>query len=117
VVPVIRDCDKKGVITCKRTGRHRAKARDGKLSPGEMQAAFSISSSGNRRLNFPDHQCPKLRSWAHRDPHQTRLEGRPVRTATDAPPSLSYDHRVVDGAEGARFILPEWRQRHSAVIL
>jgi len=86
VVPVIRDCDKKGVLQlAKELGDISAKAREGKLSPGDMQGGtFSISSLGGIDLH-PHHQCAgscHSRRLALRD--QSGMEGRAVRAALDA---------------------------------
>jgi pyruvate dehydrogenase E2 component (dihydrolipoamide acetyltransferase) len=109
VVPVIRDCDKKGVIQlAKELGEVSAKARDGKLSPADMQGGcFSISSLGGiGGLNFtPIINAPEVAILG-----VSRSVMKPVWKDGQFVPrlmlplSLSYDHRVVDGAEGARFI-------------
>jgi pyruvate dehydrogenase E2 component (dihydrolipoamide acetyltransferase) len=109
VVPVIRDSDKKGVIQlAKELGEVSAKARDGKLSPTDMQGGcFSISSLGGiGGLNFtPIINAPEVAILG-----VSRSIMKPVWKDGQFVPrlmlplSLSYDHRVVDGAEGARFI-------------
>jgi pyruvate dehydrogenase E2 component (dihydrolipoamide acetyltransferase) len=109
VVPVIRDSDKKGVIQlAKELGEVSAKARDGKLSPTDMQGGcFSISSLGGiGGLNFtPIINAPEVAILG-----VSRSVMKPVWKDGQflprlmLPLSLSYDHRVVDGAEGARFI-------------
>jgi pyruvate dehydrogenase E2 component (dihydrolipoamide acetyltransferase) len=109
VVPVIRDSDKKGVIQlAKELGEVSAKARDGKLSPTDMQGGcFSISSLGGiGGLNFtPIINAPEVAILG-----VSRSVMKPVWKDGQFVPrlmlplSLSYDHRVVDGAEGARFI-------------
>jgi pyruvate dehydrogenase E2 component (dihydrolipoamide acetyltransferase) len=109
VVPVIRDSDKKGVIQlAKELGEVSAKARDGKLSPTDMQGGcFSISSLGGiGGLNFtPIINAPEVAILG-----VSRSVMKPVWRDGQFVPrlmlplSLSYDHRVVDGAEGARFI-------------
>jgi pyruvate dehydrogenase E2 component (dihydrolipoamide acetyltransferase) len=109
VVPVIRDSDKKGVIQlAKELGEVSAKARDGKLSPTDMQGGgFSISSLGGiGGLNFtPIINAPEVAILG-----VSRSVMKPVWkdgqfvSRLMLPLSLSYDHRVVDGAEGARFI-------------
>ncbi len=109
VVPVIRDPDKKGVIQlAKELGEVSAKARDGKLSPTDMQGGcFSISSLGGiGGLNFtPIINAPEVAILG-----VSRSVMKPVWKDGQFVPrlmlplSLSYDHRVVDGAEGARFI-------------
>jgi pyruvate dehydrogenase E2 component (dihydrolipoyllysine-residue acetyltransferase) len=109
VVPVLRDCDKKGVIQlAKELGDVSAKAREGKLSPTDMQGGcFSISSLGGiGGLNFtPIINAPEVAILG-----VSRSVTKPVWKDGQFVPrlmlplSLSYDHRVVDGAEGARFI-------------
>ncbi|HTS53736.1 MAG TPA: dihydrolipoyllysine-residue acetyltransferase [Burkholderiales bacterium] len=109
VVPVIRDCDKKGVMQlAKDLGEVSAKAREGKLSPADMQGGcFSISSLGGiGGLTFtPIINAPEVAILG-----VARSAMRPVWKDGQFVPrlmlplSLSYDHRVVDGAEGARFI-------------
>ncbi len=109
VVPVIRDCDKKGVMQlAKELGEVSAKAREGKLSPADMQGGcFSISSLGGiGGLNFtPIINAPEVAILG-----VSRAVMKPVWKDGEFVPrlmlplSLSYDHRVVDGAEGARFI-------------
>jgi pyruvate dehydrogenase E2 component (dihydrolipoamide acetyltransferase) len=109
VVPVIRDSDKKGVLQlAKELGEVSAKARDGKLSPGDMQGGtFSISSLGGigGSTFTPIINAPEVAILG-----ASRSVTKPVwRDGQFAPRlmlplSLSYDHRVVDGAEGARFI-------------
>jgi pyruvate dehydrogenase E2 component (dihydrolipoyllysine-residue acetyltransferase) len=109
VVPVIRDADKKGVIQLARElGEVSAKAREGKLSPTDMQGGcFSISSLGGiGGLTFtPIINAPEVAILG-----VSRSVMKPVWKDGQFVPrlmlplSLSYDHRVVDGAEGARFI-------------
>jgi pyruvate dehydrogenase E2 component (dihydrolipoamide acetyltransferase) len=109
VVPVIRDCDKKGVMQlAKELGDISAKARDGKLSPGEMQGGtFSISSLGGiGGSNFtPIINAPEVAILgASRSATKPVWKDGQFVPRLMLPLSLSYDHRVVDGAEGARFI-------------
>ena len=109
VVPVIRDCDKKGVMQlAKELGDISAKARDGKLSPGEMQGGtFSISSLGGiGGSNFtPIINAPEVAILgASRSATKPIWKDGQFVPRLMLPLSLSYDHRVVDGAEGARFI-------------
>jgi pyruvate dehydrogenase E2 component (dihydrolipoamide acetyltransferase) len=109
VVPVIRDVDKKGVLQlAKELGEVSAKAREGKLSPADMQGGtFSISSLGGIGgssftpiINAPEVAILGASRTVTRP--QWRDGGFVPRLML--PLSLSYDHRVVDGAEGARFI-------------
>jgi len=109
VVPVIRDCDKKGVLQlAKELGEVSARVREGKLSPTDMQGGcFSISSLGGiGGLNFtPIINAPEVAILG-----VSRSVMKPIWRDGQFVPrlmlplSLSYDHRVVDGAEGARFI-------------
>ncbi len=109
VVPVIRDSDKKGVLQlAKELGEVSAKAREGKLSPTDMQGGcFSISSLGGiGGSNFtPIINAPEVAILG-----VSRSVMKPVWKdgafvpRLMLPLSLSYDHRVIDGAEGARFI-------------
>lgn len=109
VVPVIRDSDKKGVLQlAKELGEVSAKARDGKLSPGDLQGGtFSISSLGGigGSTFTPIINAPEVAILG-----ASRSVTKPVWNDGQFAPrlmlplSLSYDHRVIDGAEGARFI-------------
>ncbi len=107
LVPVIRDADRKGLMQIARELSELArKARDGKIAPQELKGGtFTITNVGGIGgtyftpiVNFPQvailgigrayeehgHDDPPARLWL--------------------PLSLSYDHRVIDGAEGARFL-------------
>jgi len=109
VVPVIKDSDKKGIVQlAKELGDVSAKAREGKLSPTDMQGGcFSISSLGGiGGSNFtPIINAPEVAILG-----VSRSVMKPVWKdgafvpRLMLPLSLSYDHRVIDGAEGARFI-------------
>jgi len=109
VVPVIRDSDKKGVLQlAKELGEVSAKAREGKLSPTDMQGgSFSISSLGGiGGSNFtPIINAPEVAilGVARSMMKPVWKDGAFVPRLM-LPLSLSYDHRVIDGAEGARFI-------------
>jgi pyruvate dehydrogenase E2 component (dihydrolipoamide acetyltransferase) len=106
---VIRDADKKGVLElASELGALSAKARDGKLAPSDMQGGtFSISSLGGiGGSSFtPIINAPEVAILG-----VSRSIIKPVWRDGQFVPrlmlplSLSYDHRVVDGAEGARFI-------------
>jgi pyruvate dehydrogenase E2 component (dihydrolipoamide acetyltransferase) len=108
MVPVIRDADRKGVADIAReTGELAKKAREGKLSPSEMQGGtFSISSLGGiGGTGFtPIINAPEVAILG-----VSRTATRPVWSGTAFEPrlmlplSLSYDHRVIDGAAAARF--------------
>jgi pyruvate dehydrogenase E2 component (dihydrolipoamide acetyltransferase) len=108
VVAVIRDVDKKGVVELARElGALSAKARDGKLSPAEMQgASFTISSLGGigGTAFTPIVNAPEVAILG-----VVRSKMAPVWNGSDFVPRLmlplclSYDHRVIDGAAAARF--------------
>ncbi len=108
VVPVIRDVDKKTIGTlASECAAMAAKARDGKLSPSDMQGGcFSISSLGGIGGEYftPIVNSPEVAilgvSKASVQPVWNGTEFQPRLTL---PLSLSYDHRVIDGAAAARF--------------
>ena len=108
VVPVIRDVDKKGVFQLARElDEISQKARDGKLTAQDMQGGcFTISSLGGIGGTYftPIINAPEVAilgvSKASMKPVYQNDEFVPRRIL---PFSLSYDHRVIDGAEGARF--------------
>ncbi len=109
VVPVIRDSDKKGALQlAKQLGEISVKAREGKLSPADMSGGcFSISSLGGIGGT---HFTPIINAPEVAILGVSRSATKPVWKDGQfvprlmLPVSLSYDHRVVDGAEGARFI-------------
>ncbi len=109
VVPVIRDVDQKGLFQlAKELAEISQKARDGKLLPKEMQGScFTISSLGGIGgtaftpiVNYPDVAILGV----------SKSQYKPVYIEDNFVPrlmlplSLSYDHRAIDGADGARFI-------------
>lgn len=108
VVPVLRDCDRKGLIDLAvELGELSEKARAGKLSPGEMQGGcFSISSLGGigGTAFTPIVNMPEVAILG-----VSRASMKPVWNGEEFEPrlmlplSLSYDHRVIDGADAARF--------------
>jgi len=109
VVPVIRECDRKGVMQlAKELGEVSARAREGKLSPADMQGGcFSISSLGGiGGLNFtPIINAPEVAILGvSRSVMKPSYRDGQFVPRLMLPLSLSYDHRVIDGAEGARFI-------------
>jgi len=109
VVPVIRDADQKSLIDIAREASALAKkARDGKLSPAEMQGGcFSISSLGGigGTLFTPIINAPEVAILGvSRAEFKPKWDGKKFAPRLMLPLSLSYDHRVVDGAAGARFI-------------
>ncbi len=108
VVPVIKDADRKGVLELARESSElAAKARDGKLSPGEMQGGcFSISSLGGiGGTDFtPIVNVPEVAILGvSRSSIKPVWDGKAFVPRLMLPLSLSYDHRVIDGAAGARF--------------
>ncbi len=108
VVPVVKDADRKGIIELsKEFGDISKKARDGKLSPGDMQGGtFTISSLGGiGGTSFtPIVNAPEVAILG-----VVRSKMSPVWNGSEFVPrlmlplSLSYDHRVIDGALAARF--------------
>ena len=108
VVPVVRDADRKGVFEVARElGEISKLARDKKLKPGDMQGGtFSISSLGGigGTAFTPIINAPEVAILG-----VSKSALRPVWTGKDFAPrlilplSLSYDHRVIDGAAAARF--------------
>ncbi|TFL11204.1 dihydrolipoyllysine-residue acetyltransferase [Pusillimonas caeni] len=108
VVPVIRDADKKGVIElATETSELAALAREGKLSPAQMQGGcFSISSLGGiGGTSFtPIINAPEVAILGvSRSSHMPVWDGQAFQPRLMLPLSLSYDHRVIDGAAAARF--------------
>jgi pyruvate dehydrogenase E2 component (dihydrolipoamide acetyltransferase) len=109
VVPVIRDCDRKGVADIARElGALSEAARDKKLKATDMQGGcFSISSLGGIGgtaftpiINAPEVAILGVSKGTIKPVH----DGSAFVPRLMLPLSLSYDHRVVDGAMGARFI-------------
>ena len=108
VVPVVKDADKKGVIDiAQETGALAAKARDGKLSPADMQGGtFSISSLGGIGGTYftPIINAPEVAILGVcRSQMRPMWDGKQFAPRLILPLSLSWDHRVVDGAGAARF--------------
>ncbi len=108
VVPVIRDVDQKGVVAIARElGELAALAREGRLKPTQMQgASFTISSLGGIGgtaftpiINAPEVAILGVSKAAYKPVYR---EGQFVPRLV-LPLSLSYDHRVIDGAAAARF--------------
>jgi len=108
VVPVVRDVDKKGVLQiAQETSELAKKARDGKLGPADMQGGcFSISSLGGIGgtkftpiVNAPEVAILGVSKSAIRPV----WSGSAFEPKLILPLSLSYDHRVIDGAAAARF--------------
>jgi pyruvate dehydrogenase E2 component (dihydrolipoamide acetyltransferase) len=108
VVPVIKDADKKGILEIAReTTELAAKARDGKLGPNDIQGAtFTISSLGGigGTAFTPIINAPEVAILGvSRSGVKPVWNGKEFAPRTMLPLSLSYDHRVVDGALAARF--------------
>jgi len=109
VVPVIRDVDQKGAVQlAKELQEVSGRMRDGKISPADMQGGcFSISSLGGIGGT---HFTPIINAPEVAILGVSRSAMKPVWKdgafvpRLMLPISLSYDHRVIDGAEGARFI-------------
>jgi len=108
VVPVIRDCDKKGLLQiAQEMGDLAKKARDGKLGPADMSGGcFSISSLGGigGTAFTPIINAPEVAILGV-SKTQTKpvWDGKQFLPKQMLPLSLSYDHRVIDGALAARF--------------
>lgn len=108
VVPVLKDADKKGVLQISQEmGELAKKARDGKLGSADMQGGcFSISSLGGIGgthftpiINAPEVAILGLSKSATKPV----WDGKSFQPRLILPLSLSYDHRVIDGASAARF--------------
>jgi pyruvate dehydrogenase E2 component (dihydrolipoamide acetyltransferase) len=108
VVPVIKNADQKGLSQiAKEMGELSAQAREGKLKPADMQGAtFTISSLGGIGgtsftpiINAPEVAILGL----SKSEIKPVWDGKAFTPRLMLPMSLSYDHRVIDGALGARF--------------
>jgi pyruvate dehydrogenase E2 component (dihydrolipoamide acetyltransferase) len=108
VVPVIKNADQKGLSQiAKEMGELSAQAREGKLKPADMQGAtFTISSLGGIGgtsftpiINAPEVAILGL----SKSEIKPVWDGKAFAPRLMLPMSLSYDHRVIDGALGARF--------------
>jgi len=108
VVPVVKDADKKGIFEiAQETATLAAKARDGKLAIGDMQGGtFSISSLGGIGGTYftPIINAPEVAILGVcRASMKPVWDGKQFAPRLVLPLSLSWDHRVVDGAAAARF--------------
>ncbi len=108
VVPVIRNADQKGVQQiAKEMGELSAKAREGKLGPADMQGGcFSISSLGGigGTAFTPIINAPEVAILGvSKSSTKPVWDGKAFAPRLMLPLSLSYDHRVIDGAAAARF--------------
>ncbi|WP_418315400.1 dihydrolipoyllysine-residue acetyltransferase [Piscinibacter sakaiensis] len=108
VVPVLKDADKKGVLQISQEmGELAKKARDGKMGPADMTGGcFSISSLGGIGgthftpiINAPEVAILGL----SKGQMKPVWDGKAFEPRLTLPLSLSYDHRVIDGASAARF--------------
>ncbi|QYJ82065.1 dihydrolipoyllysine-residue acetyltransferase [Shewanella aegiceratis] len=108
VVPVVRDVDKKGIIELSAELMEiSVKARDGKLKAADMQGScFTISSLGGIGgtaftpiVNYPDVAILGV----SKSEIKPKWNGKEFEPKLMLPLSLSYDHRVIDGAMAARF--------------
>jgi pyruvate dehydrogenase E2 component (dihydrolipoamide acetyltransferase) len=110
VVPVIKGADSKGVLEiAKEMAELSAKAREGKLAAADMQGGcFSISSLGGigGTMFTPIINAPEVAILGvSRNVTKPVWDGKQFAPRLMLPLSLSYDHRVIDGAEAARFIV------------
>jgi pyruvate dehydrogenase E2 component (dihydrolipoamide acetyltransferase) len=108
VVPVIKEADRKGILQISQEMNELAKkARDGKLSPSDMSGGcFSISSLGGigGRYFTPIINAPEVAIMGVcRSTTEPRWDGKAFQPRLILPLSLSWDHRVIDGAAAARF--------------
>jgi pyruvate dehydrogenase E2 component (dihydrolipoamide acetyltransferase) len=108
VVPVIKDADRKGIFQISQEMSELAKkARDGKLGPADMSGGcFSISSLGGigGRYFTPIINAPEVAIMGVcRSSTEPRWDGKAFQPRLILPLSLSWDHRVIDGAAAARF--------------
>ena len=108
VVPVIRDVDRKGANElAQETSELAKKARDGKLGPAEMSGGcFSISSLGGigGTAFTPIVNAPEVAILGvSKSATKPVWDGKQFAPRLILPLSLSYDHRVIDGAAAARF--------------
>ena len=108
MVPVIKDADKKGVMQISvEMGDLAKKARDGKLGPADMSGAcFTISSLGGigGRYFTPIINAPEVAIMGVcKSQIEPKWDGKAFVPKLMLPLSLSWDHRVIDGAAAARF--------------
>ncbi|MBB2484470.1 dihydrolipoyllysine-residue acetyltransferase [Mitsuaria sp. WAJ17] len=108
VVPVIKDADKKGIVQISLEMAELAKkARDGKLGPADMSGGcFTISSLGGigGRYFTPIINAPEVAIMGVcKSQIEPKWDGKAFQPRLMLPLSLSWDHRVIDGAAAARF--------------
>ncbi|HSN31212.1 MAG TPA: dihydrolipoyllysine-residue acetyltransferase [Ideonella sp.] len=109
VVPVVKDADRKGILALSPEMAELAKkAREGKLTPTEMSGGcFSISSLGGigGRYFTPIINAPEVAILGVcRSQTEPKWDGKAFAPRLMLPLSLSWDHRVIDGAAAARFL-------------
>ena len=110
IVPVIKDADKKGLTEiAAEAGALAAQGRDGKLKPGDMQGGcFTISSLGGIGGNgfTPIVNAPEVAILGAAKAKMTPVwDGESFQPRLIMPVSLSWDHRVIDVAAAARFVV------------
>jgi pyruvate dehydrogenase E2 component (dihydrolipoamide acetyltransferase) len=108
MVPVVKDADKKGIFQIStEMGELAKKARDGKLAPADMSGGcFSISSLGGigGRYFTPIINAPEVAIMGVcKSAMEPKWDGKAFVPRLMLPLSLSWDHRVIDGAAAARF--------------
>ena len=108
MVPVIKDADKKGILQISQEmGELAKKAREGKLGPAEMTgASFTISSLGGIGGKYftPIINAPEVAILGVcKSTHEPVWDGKQFVPRLMLPLSLTWDHRVIDGAAAARF--------------
>ena len=108
MVPVVKDADRKGILQISLEMAELAKkAREGKLSPADMSGGcFSISSLGGigGRYFTPIINAPEVAIMGVcKSSMEPRWDGKGFQPRLVQPLSLSWDHRVIDGAAAARF--------------
>jgi pyruvate dehydrogenase E2 component (dihydrolipoamide acetyltransferase) len=108
VVPVLKEADKKGLVEiAQETNALASKAREGKLGPAEMSGGcFSISSLGGigGTAFTPIVNAPEVAILGvSKSAMKPVWDGKAFQPRLILPLSLSYDHRVIDGASAARF--------------
>ena len=108
VVPVVKNADKKGIFEiAKETGELAKLAREGKLKPDQMQgASFTISSLGGIGGTYfaPIVNAPEVAILGvNKATMKPVWNGKEFVPKLICPLSLTADHRVIDGADGARF--------------
>ncbi|MBI3148363.1 MAG: dihydrolipoyllysine-residue acetyltransferase [Betaproteobacteria bacterium] len=108
MVPVVKDADQKGInAIAKETSELAAKAREGKLAPSDMQGGcFSISSLGGIGGTYftPIINAPEVAILGVcKSTTKPVWDGKAFQPRLILPLSLSWDHRVIDGASAARF--------------